>query len=72
MAYRLLRREGWRVKRKRVQWLWREEGLQRPDDESGHGPPIALCGQRAEHPQQVWAIDFQAGHSKLTAAYSNS
>jgi transposase InsO family protein len=30
MAYRLLRREGWLVNHKRVQWLWREEGLQRP------------------------------------------
>ncbi len=29
MAYRLLRREGWTVKHKRVQRLWREEGLQR-------------------------------------------
>ena len=30
MAYRLLRREGWRANQKRVQRLWREEGLQRP------------------------------------------
>lgn len=30
MAYRLLRREGWSVNHKRVQRLWREEGLQRP------------------------------------------
>ncbi len=30
MAYRLLRREGWTVNHKRVQRLWREEGLQRP------------------------------------------
>jgi len=29
MAYRLLRRDGWNVKHKRVQRLWREEGLQR-------------------------------------------
>jgi putative transposase len=27
MAYRLLRREGWSVNHKRVQRLWREEGL---------------------------------------------
>ena len=31
MAYRLLRREGWSVNRKRVQRLWRKEGLQRPN-----------------------------------------
>jgi transposase InsO family protein len=30
MAYRLLRREGWTVNHKRVQRIWREEGLQRP------------------------------------------
>lgn len=29
MAYRLLRREGMTVNHKRVQRLWREEGLQR-------------------------------------------
>jgi transposase InsO family protein len=42
MAYHLLRREGWSVNHKRVQRLWREEGL-----------------QRAEHPHQVWTMDFQ-------------
>jgi len=43
MAYRLLRREGWTVNHKRVQRLWREEGLQRPlpGSASGHGPPMA-------------------------------
>ena len=30
MAYRLLRRDGCLVNHKRVQRLWREEGLQRP------------------------------------------
>ena len=30
MAYRLLRRGAWTVNHKRVQELWREEGLQRP------------------------------------------
>jgi len=47
MAYRLLRRKGWTVKRKRVQRLWREEGLQRgplPESASGHGPRTARCG----------------------------
>ncbi|MCP9816860.1 transposase [Synechococcus sp. GreenBA-s] len=35
MAYRLLRREGWTVNHKRVQRLWREEGLQRPRPNPG-------------------------------------
>ena len=30
MAYRLLRRTGWTVNHKRLQRLWRVEGLQRP------------------------------------------
>ena len=30
MATRVVRRQGWRVNRKRVQRLWREEGLKRP------------------------------------------
>jgi hypothetical protein len=29
MAYRFLKREGGSVNHKRVQWFWREEGLQR-------------------------------------------
>jgi hypothetical protein len=62
MAYRLLRREGWTINHKRVQRLWREEGLQqatprkrkraRPADGS-------VRRHRAEHPHQVWAMDFQ-------------
>jgi transposase InsO family protein len=43
IACLLLRREGWSVNHKRVQRLWREEGLQRPlpGSGSGHGPPTA-------------------------------
>ena len=62
MAYRLLRREGWMVNHKRVQRLWREEGLQRPTPRKrkrarpAHG---AVRRHRAEHSHQVWAMDFQ-------------
>ena len=62
MAYRLLRREGWTVNHKRVQRLWREEGLRRPTHRKrkrarpAHG---SVRRHRAEHPHQVWAIDFQ-------------
>ncbi len=64
MAYRLLRREGWIVNHKRVQRLWREEGLQRPTPRKrkrarpAHG---SVRRHRAEYPQQVWAMDFQFG-----------
>ncbi len=62
MAYRLLRREGWSVNHKRVQRLWREEGLQRPiSRKRKRARPADGCVRRhrAEHPHQVWAMDFQ-------------
>jgi putative transposase len=62
MAYRLLRREGWTVNHKRVQRLWREEGLQRPISRKRKRARPAdgsVRRHRAEHPHQVWAMDFQ-------------
>jgi transposase InsO family protein len=62
MAYRLLRREGWTVNHKRVQRLWREEGLQRPTPRKRKRARTAdgsVRRHRAEHPHQVWAMDFQ-------------
>jgi len=62
MVYRLLRREGWGVNHKRVQRLWREEGLQRPISRKRKQTRPAdgsVRRHRAEHPHQVWAMDFQ-------------
>jgi putative transposase len=62
MAYRLLRREGWTVNHKRVQRLWREEGLQRPTSrrrKRARPADRSVRRHRAEHPHQVWAMDFQ-------------
>ena len=62
MAYRLLRREGWTVNHKRVQRLWREEDLQRPTPRKRKRARPAdgsVRRHRAEHPHQVWAMDFQ-------------
>ncbi len=62
MAYRLLRREGWSVKHKRMQRLWREEGLQRPiSRKCKRARPAdgSVRRHRTEHPHQVWAMDFQ-------------
>jgi putative transposase len=62
MAYRLLRREGWTVNHKRVQRLWREEGLQRPTPRKRKRARPAdgsVRRHRAEYPHQVWAMDFQ-------------
>ena len=62
MACRLLRREGWNVNHKRVQRLWREEGLQRPPPRKRKRARPAdgsVRRHRAEYPHQVWAMDFQ-------------
>lgn len=62
MAYRLLRRKGWTVNHKRVQGFWREEGLQRPIPRTRKRARPAdgsVRRYRAEHPHQVWAMDFQ-------------
>lgn len=58
----LLRREGWRVNRKRVYRLWRKEGLkvprkQRKKRRLGHSGNS--CVRRpAEHKDHVWTWDF--------------
>ena len=62
MAYRLLSREGWTVNHKRVQRLWREEGLQRPPPRKRmRARPFdgSVRRHRAEYLHQVWAMDFQ-------------
>jgi putative transposase len=56
-------REGWRVNRKKIQRLWREEGLRVPPQRRKRRrvgvsttPADRLC---AEHPDHVWALDYQ-------------
>jgi putative transposase len=55
----LLRREGWRCNRKRVQRLWRDEGLRlasRPRRRRrGARTPGSVTAIR---PDQVWALDY--------------
>lgn len=62
-AWVLLRAEGWTVNRKRVQHLWREEGLRVPVRRQKRQrlgtstvPAVRL---RAERPNHVWALDYQ-------------
>lgn len=62
-AWATLRQGGWTVNRKRVQRLWREEGLRVPPQRhkrqrlgESTRPAQRL---RAERPNQVWALDFQ-------------
>ena len=62
-AWATLREEGWGVNRKRVQRLWREEGLgvpvkRRKRQRLGDSAQPARR-LRAERPNHVWALDFQ-------------
>lgn len=62
LAARVVRREGWKVNRKRVQRLWRDEGLKRPPQRPRKRRRVRVdCAERlrAERPNHVWAIDFQ-------------
>jgi len=55
--------EGWSVNRKRVQRLWREEGLRVPARRRKRQrlgeSTVPADRLRAERPDHVWAIDFQ-------------
>ena len=58
----ILRREGWRVNRKRVFRLWQQEGFQVPRKQRKKRRLGSRAGgcvrRRAEHKDHVWAWDF--------------
>ena len=58
----LLQREGWQVNHKRVERIWRQEGLKVPAKQPKRGRLWLADGSivrlRAEHPDHVWAYDF--------------
>jgi putative transposase len=62
-AHATLRQEGWEVNRKRVQRLWREEGLRVPARRRKRwrlgNSTVPAARLVAERPDHVWAIDFQ-------------
>ncbi len=62
-AHARLLEEGWEVNRKRVQRLWREEGLRVPRRSRKRQrlgeSTVPADRLRAERPDQVWALDFQ-------------
>lgn len=61
-AHARLLEEGWEVNRKRVQRLWREEGLRVPRrrrKRARAGDNRDARELRAERPDHVWALDFQ-------------
>lgn len=63
-AHHHLRQLGWDVNRKRVQRVWREEGLRVPVRKRkrrrlGDSTVPTAARLRAERPNHVWAFDFQ-------------
>jgi putative transposase len=62
-AHARLRELGWSVNRKRVQRLWREEGLRVPARRRKRqrlgDSTVPADRLRAERPGHVWALDFQ-------------
>lgn len=61
-AWALLRSDGWEVNRKRVQRLWREEGLRVPPRRRKRrrlgASTVPARRLRAERLDHVWALDF--------------
>ncbi len=62
-AHHRLRELGWEVNRKRVQRLWRDEGLRVPQRKRKRRrlgeSTVPAERLRAERPNHVWAFDFQ-------------
>jgi putative transposase len=62
-AHHRLRELGWEVTRKRVQRLWREEGLRVPQRKRKRRrlgeSTVPAERLRAERPNHAWAFDFQ-------------
>ncbi len=62
-AHTVAVREGWRVNRKKIQRLWREEGLRVPATKRKRqrlgDSTVPAHRLTATHPDHVWALDFQ-------------
>ena len=60
-AYHDARGEGWTVNHKKIQRLWREEGLRVPQPRRRKrlGVSTAPLQPTADAPNRVWAVDFQ-------------
>jgi putative transposase len=74
--YEALRKRGWRVNHKRIERLWREEGMQVPQKQHRRrrvtlgGSENSCIRKRALHPNHVWSYDFvedrtEPHHGKL-------
>jgi transposase InsO family protein len=60
-AYHDARGEGWNVNHKKIQRLWRQEGLRVPQRRRRKrlGTSTAPGLPKADAPNKVWAVDFQ-------------
>ena len=60
-AYHDARGEGWVVNHKKIQRLWREEGLRVPQRQRRKrlGASTTPDPPKADAPNRVWAVDFQ-------------
>ena len=58
----LLRIEGWPVNHKRVERLWREEGLKLPDRHKRrkrlYHKDSSVIRLRPQYPNHIWSVDF--------------
>lgn len=63
----MLRSEGWTVNAKRVERIWRREGLKVPHKQPKRGRLWLNDGScirlRPEHPNHVWSYDFVEGRT---------
>lgn len=63
----LLRHAGWHMNRKRVERIWRREGLKVPQKQPKRGRRWLADGScirlRPEHPGHVWACDLVEGRT---------
>jgi len=63
----MLRSEGWTVNAKRVERIWRREGLKVPHKQPKRGRlwlKDGLCVRlRPDHPNHVWSYDFVEGRT---------
>ncbi|WP_133117374.1 IS3 family transposase, partial [Paramylibacter kogurei] len=64
----LLQMEGWRINHKKIERLWREEGLKLPERHRKrkrlYHKDTSIIRLRPTHSNHVWAIDFV--HDKLS------
>ena len=69
----LLRRDGWTVNRKRVERIWRREGLKVPSKQPKRGRLWFNDGScvrlRPERPNHVWSYDFVADRTHEGRAF---